>query len=211
LDGPLVTPVVHDRAGGVMRTGVLGPVERSVLEALCNAPVLEAALLLRGGQPQVGDRVTLVRRGDSTGQVVRAGLLGPVDDTLLELLRLGALVSLDRLLLADGLAELVLRSVLLDLGLRLLGLLVVVLLVVGLLVVVLLRVVLRLVVILLRVVLGLVVVLLAAGLLAGLEDGVDRRAHLAQLRVEGVARAVGLTQITVSDEVRLRRRGDSVD
>src|SRR5699024_4919734 len=184
-----------------MRTGVLGPVERSVLEALCNAPVLEAALLLRGGQPQVGDRVTLVRRGDSTGQVVRAGLLGPVDDALLELLRLGALVSLDRLLLADGLAELVLRSVLLDLGLRLLGLLVVVLL----------RIVLGLVVILLRIVLGLVVVLLVAGLLAGLEDGVDRRAHLAQLRVEGVARAVGLTQITVSDEVRLRRRGDSVD
>src|SRR5699024_2625756 len=178
-----------------MRTGVLGPVERSVLEALRNAPVLEAALLLRGGQPQVGDRVTLVRRGDSTGQVVRAGLLGPVDDALLELLRLGALVSLDRLLLADGLAELVLRGVLLDLGLRLLGLLVVVLLVVVLLVVV----------------LGLVVVLLVAGLLAGLEDGVDRRAHLAQLRVEGVARAVGLTQVTVSDEVRLRRRGDSVD
>src|SRR5699024_12693102 len=27
LDGPLVTPVIHDRAGGVMRTGVLGPVE----------------------------------------------------------------------------------------------------------------------------------------------------------------------------------------
>src|SRR5699024_2835785 len=184
-----------------MRTGVLGPVERSVLEALRNAPVLEAALLLRGGQPQVGDRVTLVRRGDSTGQVVRAGLLGPVDDALLELLRLGALVSLDRLLLADGLAELVLRGVLLDLGLRLLGLLVVVLLVV----------VLGLVVILLRVVLGLVVVLLVAGLLAGLEDGVDRRAHLAQLRVEGVAGAVGLTQVTVSDEIRLRRLRDSVD
>src|SRR5699024_2285478 len=146
------------------------------------------------------------------------GLLGPVDDALLELLRLGALVSLDRLLLADGLAALVLRGVLLDLGLRLLGLLVVVLLVVVLLrvvlglVVILLLVVLALVVVLLlRVVLGLVVVLLVAGLLAGLEDGVDRRAHLAQLRVEGVARAVGLTQVTVSDEVRLRRRGDSVD
>src|SRR5699024_3085323 len=175
-DGPLVTPVVHDRAGGVMRTGVLGPVERSVLEALRNAPVLEAALLLRGGQPQVGDRVTLVRRGDSTGQVVRAGLLGLVADALLELLLLGALVSLDRLLLADGLAELVLRGVLLDLGLRLLGLLVVVLLRIVLgLVVILLRIVLGLVVILLRVVLGLVVVLLVAGLLAGLEDGVDRR------------------------------------
>src|SRR5699024_12771416 len=122
-----------------MRTGVLGPVERSVLEALCNAPVLEAALLLRGGQPQVGDRVTLVRRGDSTGQVVRAGLLGPVAATLLELLRLGAPVCLDRLLLADGRPELVLHSVLLDLGLRLLGRLAGVHLDVGLLVVLSLR------------------------------------------------------------------------
>src|SRR5699024_2935646 len=127
--------------------------------------------------------------------MVRTGLLGPVDDALLELLRLGALVSLDRVLLADGLAELVLRGVLLDLGLRLLGLLVVVLLIVGLLVVV----------------LGLVVILLVAGLFPGLENGVDRRAHLAQLRVEGVAGAVGLTQVTVSDEVRLRRLRDSVD
>src|SRR5699024_1775453 len=165
-----------------MRTGVLGPVERSVLEALRNAPVLEAALLLRGGQPQVGDRVTLVRRGDSTGQVVRAGLLGPVDDALLELLRLGALVSLDRLLLADGLAELVLRGVLLDLGLRLLGLLVVVLLIVGLLVVVLGLVVVLLGVVLLVVVLRLVVILLVAGMFPGLESGVACRTRIAQRR-----------------------------
>src|SRR5699024_3753143 len=212
LDGPLVTPVIHDRAGGVMRTGVLGPVECSVFEALRNSPVLEAALLLRGGQPHVGDRVTLVRGGDRAGQMVRTGLLGPVDDAFLELLRLGALVSLDRVLLADGLAELVLRGVLLDLGLRLLGLLVVVLLIVVFLVVVLrLVVVLGLVVVLLVVVLRLVVILLVAGLFPGLENGVDRRAHLAQLRVEGVAGAVGLTQVTVSDEIRLRRLRDSVD
>ena len=143
--------------------------------------------------------------------MVRTGLLGPVDDAFLELLRLGALVSLDRVLLADGLAELVLRGVLLDLGLRLLGLLVVVLLIVGLLVVVLGLVVVLLGVVLLVVVLRLVVILLVAGLFPGLENGVDRRAHLAQLRVEGVAGAVGLTQVTVSDEVRLRRLRDSVD
>src|SRR5699024_2289409 len=139
--------------------------------------------------------------------MVRTGLLGPVDDALLELLRLGALVPLDRVLLADGLAELVLRGVLLDLGLRLLGLLVVVLLIVVLRLVVFLG----LVVVLLIVILGLVVVLLVTGMFPGLEDGVDRRTHLAQLRVEGVAGAVGLTQVTVSDEVRLRRLRDSVD
>src|SRR5699024_6861133 len=134
-------------------------------------------------------------------QVVRTGPPGPVGDAFLELLRLGALVSLDRVLLADGLAELVLRGVLLDLGLRLLGLLIVVLLIVGLLVVVLGLVVVLLGVVLLVVVLRLVVILLVAGLFPGLENGVDRRAHLAQLRVEGVAGAVGLTQVTVSDEI----------
>ena len=168
-----------------MGAGVLRPVERALFEALCGAPALEAALLRRGGQPQVGDCIALVRRSDRSGQVVGTGLLGPVDGALLELLSLGARDALDAVFLAESLAELVLLGIFFDRGLRLrlLGLLVVVLL----------------------------VVLAVAGLFAGLQNRVDRRAHLAHLGVEGVTRAVGLSEVAVSDQVRLRRFGDSVD